>query len=108
MSASALARLLPVSRQAIGKHLEVLRDRAVVATDMSFTITDRAVGSSDEHYDIEISYATDLFDESTAQAIGGYLLTMLDGMVSDPAKPIARIDLLSGDQTGTRCDGGNR
>jgi amino acid adenylation domain-containing protein len=70
--------------------------------DLSFTITDRAVGSSDEHYDnehydIEISYATDLFDESTAQAIGGYLLTMLDGMVSDPAKPIARIDLLSGE-----------
>ena len=26
MSASALARALPVSRQAIGKHLEVLRD----------------------------------------------------------------------------------
>jgi biotin operon repressor len=26
MSASALARVLPVSRQAIGKHLEVLRE----------------------------------------------------------------------------------
>ncbi|ROZ98632.1 non-ribosomal peptide synthetase, partial [Gordonia sp. OPL2] len=62
--------------------------------DLSFTITDRAAGSPDEHYDVEISYATDLFDASTAQSIGGYLMTMLRGMVSDPAQPVARIDLL--------------
>jgi DNA-binding transcriptional ArsR family regulator len=30
MSASALARVLPVSRQAIGKHLEVLREVGLV------------------------------------------------------------------------------
>jgi DNA-binding transcriptional ArsR family regulator len=33
MSASALARVLPVSRQAIGKHLEVLRDVGLVESE---------------------------------------------------------------------------
>jgi DNA-binding transcriptional ArsR family regulator len=33
MSASALARLLPVSRQAIGKHLEVLREVGLVESE---------------------------------------------------------------------------
>jgi DNA-binding transcriptional ArsR family regulator len=33
MSASALARVLPVSRQAIGKHLEVLREVGLVESE---------------------------------------------------------------------------
>ncbi|WP_255945157.1 ArsR/SmtB family transcription factor [Streptomyces odontomachi] len=33
MSASALAKVLPVSRQAIGKHLEVLRDAGLVESE---------------------------------------------------------------------------
>ncbi|MBQ1098351.1 winged helix-turn-helix transcriptional regulator [Streptomyces sp. b94] len=33
MSASALARILPVSRQAIGKHLEVLREVGLVQSE---------------------------------------------------------------------------
>lgn len=33
MSASALARMLPVSRQAIGKHLEVLREVGLVESE---------------------------------------------------------------------------
>ncbi len=33
MSASALARVLPVSRQAIGKHLEVLREAGLVESE---------------------------------------------------------------------------
>ncbi|MBA0053706.1 ArsR family transcriptional regulator [Streptomyces sp. AJS327] len=33
MSASALAKVLPVSRQAIGKHLEVLREVGLVESE---------------------------------------------------------------------------
>ncbi|GGW93001.1 transcriptional regulator [Streptomyces malachitofuscus] len=33
MSASALARVLPVSRQAIGKHLEVLREAGLIESE---------------------------------------------------------------------------
>jgi DNA-binding transcriptional ArsR family regulator len=33
MSATALARVLPVSRQAIGKHLEVLREVGLVESE---------------------------------------------------------------------------
>lgn len=73
--------------------------------DLSFTVStpntdahiprgDRSAGVA-AGYDIEISYATDLFDELTVRAIGSYLMAMLSGLcAAQPSDPVARIDLL--------------
>ncbi|MFE3828673.1 amino acid adenylation domain-containing protein [Streptomyces sp. NPDC059092] len=41
-----------------------------------------------------LTYATDLFDHTTAEALVGRLLRVLDAVTADPARPVARIDLL--------------
>ncbi|MET9567055.1 amino acid adenylation domain-containing protein [Streptomyces tauricus] len=41
-----------------------------------------------------LTYATDLFDHSTAETLVSRLLRVLDAVTADPARPVARIDLL--------------
>jgi len=42
-----------------------------------------------------VEYATSLFDRSTIERYLGYLRTLLEGMVRDPAQQVSRLDLLS-------------
>ncbi|NED70334.1 hypothetical protein G3I15_56385, partial [Streptomyces sp. SID10244] len=53
--------------------------------DLAFSVTEHAADGlpDDLRYDVEISYATDLFDTSTVSAIGDRLITMMRGMVAD-------------------------
>ncbi|AZG48348.1 non-ribosomal peptide synthetase [Gordonia insulae] len=67
--------------------------------DLAFALTEHAAGQAGAtRYDVEISYATDLFDESTVAGIGDHLITMLRGMTADPHGHVAHIDLLPPDQ----------
>ncbi|MFE3741863.1 amino acid adenylation domain-containing protein [Streptomyces sp. NPDC059134] len=59
-----------------------------------------------------LTYATDLFDHSTALSLVGRLLRVLDAATADPTRPVARIDLfdsaertrLLGESSGARSD----
>ncbi|MGW0943108.1 amino acid adenylation domain-containing protein [Streptomyces sp. NPDC002623] len=42
-----------------------------------------------------VEYATDLFTEETASRIGAHFVTLLNKVVADPDRPLARLDLLS-------------
>ena len=47
-------------------------------------------------YEIELSYATDLFDQSFAQSMAGYLLHAIEQLATSPLdEPIGRVDLLT-------------
>ncbi len=46
----------------------------------------------------DVEYATALFDEATARALGARLLVVLRAVCDDPARPVADIDLLSPDE----------
>ncbi|MGO3326350.1 amino acid adenylation domain-containing protein [Gordonia sp. (in: high G+C Gram-positive bacteria)] len=57
-----------------------------------------AVIDNDEHLDFEISYATDLFDESTASWFGRAVLRVLDQFTrSAPETPVGRLDIVGRD-----------
>src|SRR5207244_5675298 len=47
-----------------------------------------------------LEYATSLFDEATVLRIGGYLRTMLAGMVEDEGREIGTIELQSPEERG--------
>lgn len=73
--------------------LELIDARVPAAKyDLAVTVTQRA--GADVTYDIEIAYATQLFDHSTVAAIGAELRRVLRDMVASPDAPIARIDML--------------
>ncbi|WP_067861092.1 non-ribosomal peptide synthetase [Nocardia shimofusensis] len=65
-------------------------------TDLQLTVTDRyeADGTPAEIL-ADFSYATDLFDESTVQAVAERFQRVLDTVLADPMVPVAGIDLLS-------------
>ncbi|GAB1516586.1 amino acid adenylation domain-containing protein [Actinophytocola sp. KF-1] len=48
--------------------------------------------------DVELRFATDLFDRSTARAIAGWLVRVLDAATADPGAPVGRIELLDREQ----------
>ncbi|WAC56500.1 non-ribosomal peptide synthetase [Gordonia sp. SL306] len=76
---------------------EVIDARVPAAKyDLAFSVTEHAADG--QPYDVEISYATDLFDASTVSAIGDRLITMMRGMVADPDAPFGQIDLLPPDE----------
>ena len=64
--------------------------------DLSVSVTDRVADSEVGRagYDVEISYATDIFDESTVSDLGQHLVTVLKQMVSDPEQPVGAVDLV--------------
>ncbi|MFW0784017.1 amino acid adenylation domain-containing protein [Gordonia sp. CPCC 206044] len=59
--------------------------------DLSLTVTDQVRGSG---YDLELSYASDIFDEQSVQRCVRQLITVLRGMIAGPDRPIAALDLL--------------
>jgi amino acid adenylation domain-containing protein len=61
--------------------------------DVSLSLTGTPAG-----YEGFVSYRQDLFDRLTVERWARWLLVLLDGMLSDPDRPIAAIDLLDGDE----------
>ncbi|HEV2783795.1 MAG TPA: amino acid adenylation domain-containing protein, partial [Actinophytocola sp.] len=45
-----------------------------------------------------LEYKTDLFDADTIERMAGHLLLLLDGIATDPDRPLARLPWLSGQQ----------
>jgi amino acid adenylation domain-containing protein len=61
--------------------------------DVSLSLTGRDGG-----YEGFVGYRRDLFDRVTVERWARWLLVLLDGMLSDPDRPISRLDLLDGDE----------
>ena len=67
----------------------------VAKSDLHFTITERADRGGDAAFGIELSYATDLFDETTAQSMLDRFVRVLGCVVDDADVRIGDIDLMS-------------
>ncbi|WP_235457443.1 amino acid adenylation domain-containing protein [Williamsia sp. Leaf354] len=68
--------------------------------DLTLTLTESADRRSDAAYRLEIAYATDLFDRTTAVELGRQLHRVLQTMVDAPTGPVGRIDLVAPDRIG--------
>ncbi|SDM86835.1 non-ribosomal peptide synthetase [Allokutzneria albata] len=64
----------------------------VARFDLSFFVWENPAGAGIDGY---LEYATDLFDRSTAERLVSFLVRLLDAAITDPEKPIGRLDLLS-------------
>ncbi|MFJ6556519.1 amino acid adenylation domain-containing protein [Streptomyces luteogriseus] len=74
-----------------GLHLEQVPMPAVNA---KFDLMIMLRETGDEAVGI-LEYATDLFTEETVRRIGAHFVSLLNKVVADPDRPLARIDLLS-------------
>ncbi|WP_157103169.1 non-ribosomal peptide synthetase, partial [Nocardia vermiculata] len=66
---------------------EVRLDTELNPFDLQVTVTARELG---------ITYAGDLFDRTTVEALGGRLIRVLEAVVADPGRPVGDIDLFAG------------
>ncbi|MET0196630.1 MAG: amino acid adenylation domain-containing protein [Rhodococcus fascians] len=64
-------------------------DTAVAKTDLQVTVSDRGDGWS-----LDLTYATDLFDEATVADMARRFLLVLDSAVSTPDLPVASVDIV--------------
>ncbi|OZC58844.1 non-ribosomal peptide synthetase [Rhodococcus sp. RS1C4] len=64
-------------------------DTAVAKTDLQVTVSDRGDGWS-----LDLTYATDLFDEPTVADMARRFLLVLDSAVSTPDLPVASVDIV--------------
>ncbi|MFF0544460.1 non-ribosomal peptide synthase/polyketide synthase [Nocardia thailandica] len=73
---------------------------APIETDLDFTFVDRfdAAGAP-AGLDLELRYATDLFDETTAAGLAQRLTRLLSAATADPATPVGDLPLLGPDAT---------
>ncbi|GIG88024.1 non-ribosomal peptide synthetase [Plantactinospora endophytica] len=78
----------------LGVELEEAANRSA-KFDLSVSYTERlAPNRKPDGLDITIEYATDLFDRSTVERIGGYLLRLMQSAVRDPDVPMSQLDML--------------
>ncbi|MEJ3750067.1 amino acid adenylation domain-containing protein [Actinomycetes bacterium KLBMP 9797] len=66
--------------------------------DVSLSLTGQSATGEDGGYEGYISYRRELFDRLTVERWARWLLVLLDGMLSDPDRPLSRLDLLGGDE----------
>ncbi|OZE92056.1 non-ribosomal peptide synthetase [Rhodococcoides fascians] len=64
-------------------------DTAVAKTDLQVTVSDRGDGWS-----LDLTYATDLFDEATVADMARRFLLVLDSAVATPDVPVASVDIV--------------
>lgn len=72
------------------------------AFDLSFALQPDGRGG----LDLEIEYATDLFDETTVARLADHLLRLLDAALREPDRAIAELDLISADERAWLLDAG--
>ncbi|MFI1018903.1 amino acid adenylation domain-containing protein, partial [Streptomyces sp. NPDC020965] len=70
-------------------------DPGVTKFDLDFTFSDTA--HSDD-LDLEVFYASDLFDRGTVERLAGRLIRLLEQAVADPQRPIADLELRDADE----------
>ncbi|QKT12788.1 non-ribosomal peptide synthetase [Rhodococcus sp. W8901] len=64
--------------------------------DLSVTLSETAPGQADSALSVELSYATDLFDEPTMVRFGERFVRVLESVTADPSLPVGEIELLDG------------
>ncbi len=71
-------------------------ERESVAFDLSFELTERhTVAGAPDGIDGVLTYSTDLFDPTTAQAMADRLVRVLRSLLADPARRIGAAQVLS-------------
>jgi amino acid adenylation domain-containing protein/non-ribosomal peptide synthase protein (TIGR01720 family) len=89
------------------------REEPIAQTTAKFDLSFDFVEHHDNnHIHASIEYATDLFDRATVQTIAARLVRVLQAVVTDPRRPISRIDILDEHErdrilsrwNDTRCD----
>ncbi|MFC7386600.1 non-ribosomal peptide synthetase [Sphaerisporangium rhizosphaerae] len=63
--------------------------------DLSFFVREPAEWGGAGEVECALDYATDLFDERSAEVLAARLVRLLEGAVRDPARPIGELDLLT-------------
>ncbi|GAB2639992.1 non-ribosomal peptide synthase/polyketide synthase [Prescottella soli] len=77
-------------------------DAAVAKVDLQVTVEPAAHG-----YSVDLTYATDLFDESSVRAFGDRFVRLLESVTSDPAAVVGDVELLDGAERSLVLDGWN-
>ncbi len=77
-------------------------DAAVAKFDLQVTVEPSANG-----YAVDLTYATDLFDESSMQAFGDRFVRLLESVTSDPAAIVGDVELLDGAERSLVLEGWN-
>ncbi|HWS39612.1 MAG TPA: amino acid adenylation domain-containing protein [Actinoplanes sp.] len=76
--------------------------------DLSFSYTEHLTQNKKPGgLDITIEYATDLFDRSTVERIGGYLLHLMHSALSHPDVPLSQLAMMHRDELHQLLDGWN-
>ncbi|MFB7474170.1 non-ribosomal peptide synthase/polyketide synthase [Kitasatospora sp. NPDC056184] len=68
--------------------------------DLVFHLRPRAVGESADPAGIavDLEYSADMFDEATVRTVGERLVRLLASAVADPARTVARLEVLSAEE----------
>ncbi|WP_430333762.1 non-ribosomal peptide synthase/polyketide synthase [Rhodococcus sp. ACT016] len=77
-------------------------DAAIAKFDLQVTVE-----PSEHGYSVELTYATDLFDESTMRAFGDRFVRLLESVTSDPAAVVGDVELLDGAERSLVLEGWN-
>ncbi|MCL2534854.1 MAG: amino acid adenylation domain-containing protein, partial [Nocardiaceae bacterium] len=77
-------------------------DAAVAKVDLQVTVEPAETG-----YAVDLTYATDLFDESTVRAFGDRLVRVLEAVTADPATVVGEVELLDASERTLVLDGWN-
>jgi len=87
----ALQRTVESRTTLPGLEQEQLRTGKTTAKfDLSLFASENADGLG-----LSVEYATDLFDEATAQRVLGHYVTLLEAAIADPERPVAELELLT-------------
>ncbi|WP_433606607.1 non-ribosomal peptide synthase/polyketide synthase [Prescottella agglutinans] len=80
-------------------------DMALAKFDLQVTVADDPVGPG---LTVELTYATDLFDEPTVRTFGTRFVRLLAALTADPTVPVGDAEILDGDEYArlTSIDGG--
>jgi amino acid adenylation domain-containing protein len=82
---------IPPARQAGGVRWRLERiEQTAARFDLDFFVRHRP-----GRLEVELSYATSLFDAGTARRLLGNLRVLLEGVAADPARPLSRLPLLT-------------
>ena len=88
-----------------GLGVEVLEDAAIEDAKFDLTFEFHPLRSADgapAGLDCRIIFATDLFDQATADRMAGMLTALLEGVAADPDQPIGAVEIRRADA----CDAG--
>ncbi|MCX5202720.1 amino acid adenylation domain-containing protein [Streptomyces sp. NBC_00237] len=68
-------------------------DNGTVKVDLSLVVAERPTGTTGT-----VAFDRDLFDRPTVERLVGHYLRLLDSAVSNPERPLSRLELLTGDE----------